>query len=290
VQIASADRTGPAADGPEDLFVSGVAFDSCAHTVLPGVEVRIGVRKGEESSLRPVVTDSMGRFRLGGLGPGNHLLTFECADYHPVEMTASLAPGKPLQGIEVLFERGQSAWGLVQDLAERPLSRVVLEWSRSPHGLKPIEVLSGKDGRYKIGGLESGRYFVRLRPAELRVLWDEVPWRQVTGEEGAPNRFDFTSDAGASLRVLVIRDGGAAVPGAQVRFRLTTPARGISGFLEATDTRGETVLRGLPPRGALVLDVSLGGSLGEQAGSHETRDLASLPAVARIALADPAPR
>jgi hypothetical protein len=102
----------------------------------------------------------------------------------------------------------------------------------------------------------------------------------VTVSEGVSNRFDFTADLGATLGVQVSSSDGQPVLGVQVAFRVRTPAKGLSGFLAATNNEGKTMLRGLPPEGSLGLEIR-----GHPSGnSGRELSLSSLPTETRLVL------
>lgn len=262
---ASGDRsaTKDAADPARTLFFAGVACADTLESPLVREEIRVWIRQGTRSSLRRITTGPGGEFRIGGLGPGPHSLTFEHDAYRPVDWTSSLLPGKPASDLVVLFPKGLRAWGRVRDLQDGPARDVVLEWARKESGKGPIEVSTDESGGYEIGSLEPGPYLVRVVPKLTRAAWKGSSVRQITVRDGVPNRFDIVADVGTSLPVLVLGEDRRPVPSVQVRFRLSTRNRGISGYLPATGDDGKTVLRGLPAAGTLKLQVL-----------HEDRELA----------------
>ncbi len=251
---------------PQGLLISGMAFfiegpsgneGSSKNTVTPlaGEEIRIRIRQGNRSSSFTYTTGPEGEFRLGDLSPGDSLIIFEHGDFRPVVMDASLLPGKPITGIEVIFEPGFQVWGEVLDLEEKPVRDAILEFY-SLDGTKRAEVLVNSKGIYRTTALKPGIYGVRVIPRLLRAAWRNAPKRQITVKGGTANRFDFTAELGRVLDVLVIGKDGRGVPDIQVHFTLKTPERGISGVLLHTDENGKTVLGGLPAEGTLTLTLT----------------------------------
>ncbi len=270
------DSDAKAVEGSEhyqDLFISGTAFAGTLKNPLAGEKICFRIKRGARTFLRPVTTGSKGTFRVGGLGPGEYDLSLEHPDFHPVSLTVSLSPEQSSSGLEILFERGMKAWGIVRDLQELSAPDVILEWIPKGGKEKAAEVITDASGSYEIGGLEPGPYLVRVVPRLLRTVWKDSPTRQVTLREGVSNRFDFTAEVGASIEVMVMGENETALPSLQVRFVLATDRRGITGFLPFTGKDGRTLLRGLPRKGKLMLEVPDG----KWNTSRAELDLANLP-------------
>jgi hypothetical protein len=259
-------------------FLRGIARDRTTEAPLAGVDVRVSLRSGTRSETRAVVTGPKGEFRMA-LSPGSYSATFETGSHRPARAEFTLAEDRPPALVEVSFERGIPAEGMVLDREGNPAPGVALEWIRSEGGGRR-EAESDDRGTFRIGGLEAGSYAVSLAPALLRSA-GKVGTAKVAVTERGPNRFDLRADVGRSLAVEIAGTDGLPARGAQVRFEVVVAGRAISGFLPPADEAGRTRMPGLPSGcGTLVLEAPPG-----PAGTARVEvDPAALPEAVRIVL------
>ncbi|MEW6746200.1 MAG: carboxypeptidase-like regulatory domain-containing protein [Planctomycetota bacterium] len=181
------------------------------------MEARLMAGEGEPPIAGAAYTDREGRFRIPYLRPGRYLVysalgqpgysiavsgEVEIRDQDPDELVLEV-PGNTVAGI-VSRESGE------------PIPRAVVTVERDRHltGLLAMCLTDG-EGRFAIGGLESGFYTFRARARGCAT--ELLESFQVPGEA-----LDLKLRPAAHLQVSVQDDTGAPLPGALVVVRHTT--------------------------------------------------------------------
>lgn len=109
----------------EDAAVAGRVIDAQTGEPVPNAAISEGGH--------PQLSSPDGRFRLGGLAPGDHSLRFQADRYQGLSRTVTLAPGTPLDLGDVPLKRLQAKPGTIgADL--RGDSEGVVVWWTLPEG------------------------------------------------------------------------------------------------------------------------------------------------------------
>lgn len=175
--------------------LSGTAVDSKTRSALPGTEVQVSPT-GKPELIESVIADTNGRFEFNNLFAGKYSLEAVRSGYlrssfeqHGRYSTAvAVGPNLSSTGLVFSLQRKAAITGMITDQDGEPVPRASVEVLRQAvvEGLRSItEAGSGntdEDGRYRIGNLEPGTYF---------LVVTAQPWysQQVTvAEHAGPNR------------------------------------------------------------------------------------------------------
>lgn len=222
---------------------------------------------------RTAVTDSQGRFEIGGLTPGHYRFSARHPDLAKASVRdVEVAAGGPTEGIVIRISSGGAIAGKVTGAGNRPLSdALVLAFSLSAGALKSTS--TRPDGTYRIDGLTPGQYVVfksRMdeRAADIAFeLMGNMRLKAVTVRAGKVTRLDIHDEAEGTVRVYgSVLDGGRPVARALVTA-LSSDRHGVLGIgvrARPTDEKGSYELIGLEP-GQYFFQVSRFAGRPEQA-------------------------
>ncbi|MES1245587.1 MAG: carboxypeptidase regulatory-like domain-containing protein [Acidobacteriota bacterium] len=224
----------PEGDGPATFslkragFLDGVVMEAGGRPVAKA-RVRALPAPGRSPMADPpsaeVSTDAAGRFHLPGLAVGlTYTLLVDGGDFAPVRRMADVAerPGEPLR---ITVSPGAAAAGRVLDPGGRPLpGAIVLLQQDRPEDSKPIEALSGPEGRFLLPHLAAGRYDLRVTRegfAPARIAGLEIP-----ADSRAVDLGDVRMEGSAAIEGRVLDDRGRPVSGAQVGLAISQEHQG----------------------------------------------------------------
>lgn len=191
-----------------------------------------------------VATDVRGEFSLSGIAAGRVDLTVTAERYKPARMQGlEVAVERAGAPIEVVLEPGSSVAGLVRDEAGHPVAgtqvvampdldlAAILRRGRS---FSQAPRMSAGDGRYRLEGLEPGRYRVtlvgrRAPNVSIDVRPGENELDMVAEEESGP------SFSGRVVDASDLREVGAPIEGATVELTL----EGADAGSYSTDSVGD---------------------------------------------------
>lgn len=268
--------------------VVGPAGEPVANAKLERIEENGAGRGGEtyygRSSESLTDTDSQGRFRAGGLEPGIFNLEVSAEGYKKRVLRGLELPEEAdVEDLEIILERGLAVTGRVLDDRGRPVSGARVSAMMENDGGEmnmdigfPSTETDG-EGRYRLGGLELGRYRISafspegvraeaitiVRPGDNLVNLSFGRTTEVSGrvvdESGEPV-------AGARVSLAGQPDGRSAPSGADGAFRfaaipdgtyrLSAGSEGLIGPAEPL----EVEVRGRPV-GDLEIRLRRGGTL-----------------------------
>jgi len=221
--------------GPESV-IEGVVVAAADGKPIAGAEIRSGadtqnaMQKAMAQFLpgaETIVSDEAGRFRIGGLGAGNHRFTVKKEGY--VETTppaVALGAGETsaLQRIELA--KGGEIWGEVRGSDGAPVTGAsVMCQDLARFTFKSVKSDAG--GVYRIEGLPGGNFALTRMPAEMAMGGDnfiaemqsQIETRSLKLREGESLRVDFggkpTGRAKLTGRVV---SAGAPLPEAMVQL------------------------------------------------------------------------
>ncbi|MGA8593949.1 MAG: carboxypeptidase-like regulatory domain-containing protein [Bryobacteraceae bacterium] len=158
---------------PQTYRLSGTAVDSETRSPLPGTEVQVSPI-GKPDLIESVIADANGRFEFSNLFAGKYSLEAVRSGYlrssfeqHGRYSTAVVV-GPGLSATDLIFplKRKASISGTITDQDGEPVPHATVEALRQSvvEGLRAITDAgsgnAGEDGKYRIGGLESGTYFL----------------------------------------------------------------------------------------------------------------------------------
>jgi hypothetical protein len=194
-------------------------------------------------------SDGDGRFRLRGLMPGTHTLSFQPGSFG--RDPASHAPGRRedvpsgTTDLEIVLERNLTIAGTVEDTTGRALVSGTVQASplgknRGPSAPGQLSAQVGPGGAFRIPGVPKGRYRLRFH------VGGDTGYMLVGGEDVEAGRTDLRllASRGESISGRVVAaETGAAVPGTYVWAR----AKGERDAAASArvDGNGRFELRGL---------------------------------------------
>lgn len=233
---------------------------------LPGVEVTCyPLDDSSFAMMRTSRTDSMGRFRIGGLGEGRHHVevqpTFRSLSPEPRAIPCELGEHESLETLTFTFTEGYPIGGrVIARLDESPLRDRIVTLDHEDW-LEPLATLTDHEGRFTFGPLPSGDYSVTLRgeswfdaaaPRRLEAKAGEIDLRFVVDEpprDGALRLEVRDAESGAPLAAAPV-EVRADFHRDEVRESVTRDGR--------TGDDGVVVIRRLP-RALLRAQVSVAG-------------------------------
>ncbi|MBN1422275.1 MAG: carboxypeptidase regulatory-like domain-containing protein [Planctomycetes bacterium] len=261
--------------------LAGCVIDGKTRRPLAGLAFRVRLSGGTRTETREATADEEGRFRLAGVPQGEYRVIFEHPAFFPVETEVAVGGEKESAPLEIVFERGVTVRGSVRPLGGGEPQEAMVEWVAVEDPTFVRRAVCPPGGAYELGGLEPGRYWVRVVPHRLAALWRDAKPEEVRLEDAPEATRDFEANLGSSLFVRVTR-AGAPVGGAAVRFAIRSRGRGMAGFLDPTDPDGGTVLHGLPRTGTLELEIPSG----PHGGARRDVDLSHLPRAVSLELGE----
>lgn len=230
-----------------DAPIGGIVVDE-AGKPLAGAKVTAR-RQGQLLDDRMALSGPDGRFRLGGLSPGEVELVATHAEMKPGHVTVTA----PSSGARLALARGGEARGVVKHGDGRPIE-ARLRTLR--HGLPPDvradvshETRSGPDGRFRLSGLDDGRWVIEASPIDPAA--GAPVHAVVTLEQGRAPEVEILFPRTGAIDGVVVDEHGQ--PLARVHVRASpadAPGQppGPAGRvpIEATtDARGRFVLLGV---------------------------------------------
>ena len=89
---------------------------------------------------------------------GDHVLTLKYESFRPVTLSLGLTEERPATDLEIIFVDGITVQGTVSNSEGVPLPWAQLSYRMigAPHG-RGLGVLSDREGRFQLKGLEPGR-------------------------------------------------------------------------------------------------------------------------------------
>jgi hypothetical protein len=126
-----------------------------------------------------VITGVDGRFRIGGLPPGTQTLSIYRPPFLAAARRVKLASDQTLAGWRVELARSLEISGKVEDQDGFPAEDCPVEVLRYVYrnGQRKLELWgaarTNDRGEYWVGGLEPGRYYVRVAPLGSLYFWDQ---------------------------------------------------------------------------------------------------------------------
>jgi uncharacterized GH25 family protein len=254
--------------------IEGTVRDGPSGATLPGVRVEA---RSDRAADRPLPwdpeagsvrskTDSKGRFRLEGLGPGTYVVEASARGYGRGRREGA-RPGRPL---DLFVFSGGSIGGVVFGPDARPIPAAVVQARAVNRRSGAAPQLADADGRFDLLGLDPGTYTLVARVPGLAA---GIAVGVVVGSEGE-TRADVTLRGGGRVmgrlvsgtdhpvagRVHLQEAGGGALPddvqelvradaGADGRFQvedvpsgsvvLVATARGLAPTRIDVDVRGD---------------------------------------------------
>lgn len=193
---------------------------------------------------------------LGLIAPGSYSLRVVTDDFVAERQPITVAPGPGRQVFRWQLSRGFDLTGRVTDEAGNPIGGATIE-AVAPRGHGSHRATSGKDGRYRLGGLNdrgeivgSVYFFFAHAPGytpafEFETFAFYSPFKRT---------HDFTLEDGGTVRGRVARSDGTPIAGASVRaypreFFVRVPIPVATAY---ADAEGRYVLEHVPSGGAVL--------------------------------------
>ncbi len=221
-------------------------------------------------------TDAGGRFRIPGLRAGwTYLLKVDGGDFAPTRQIADVPPAvQPGKPVRITVTPGAEVSGRVVDPGRRPvpgaavrllpLLRADESWP-DPEALKPLEGLSGSEGRFLLSHLAPGQYrleIVREGFAPIRISGVEIPPNSPAVHLG-----DLRLPAGVTIEGRVVDEQGRPLAGALVA--VPSDAQGEMPVQVETGLDGSFRLKGLARGDRYDLHIQAEGFVPRQAPGVE---------------------
>ncbi|HSS49243.1 MAG TPA: carboxypeptidase-like regulatory domain-containing protein, partial [Thermoanaerobaculia bacterium] len=203
--------------------IAGVVVDEAAKPVA-GAEVLLADlwAWGTSQPSRRVSTSPDGSFRIGKLqAGGSYALTASRPGFAPATLLVTVPlPTQSQAAVHLILSRGRTAFGLVVDARQRPISgaavRLIAARSRGASGallpdLGTFRAATGADGRFRIPDLPTGLFELRIEGPELAPL----PRKKISVPAGKGS-FDlgtFTLEGRARIAGMIVDPGGQPVEG-----------------------------------------------------------------------------
>lgn len=196
------------------------------------------------------------KISLGLIAPGSYSLRVVTDDFVTERQPITVTPGPGRQVFRWQLSRGFDLTGRVTDEAGNPIGGATIE-AVAPRGYGSHRATSGKDGRYRLGGLNdrgeivgSVYYLFAHAPGytpvfELETFAFYSPFKRT---------HDFTLEDGGTVRGRVARSDGTPMAGATVRaypreFLVKVPVPVATAYAGAD---GRYVLEHVPSGGAVL--------------------------------------
>ena len=257
--------------GTTDLVVQATRGMSISGVVVnqdgePVTNIQFNVQPPPDENTRHVQwrsarTDGDGKFEIGGLGPGDHLLHFRAGAGYSARQVPGIAAGTTDVRVELGAALSISGW--VMNADGSPAAGIQLQAQSSSTASTPTQIWgrggsankTGNDGAFTLSGLSPGNYrIVRTDGGGILLDADDV----AAGSEG----LRLTLDRGAAISGRVVTPDGAKVSAMNI---WAMPKSGGRQNIRPTqvDPDGAFTLEGLDP--ALTYTVSTHGGGYKQA-------------------------
>jgi len=217
---------------------------------IQGAEVSIS---GLSDAVRPVVTDSEGRYEVDGLDP----LEFSCRVHvtHPMYPAVAFnfqpAPAGETRYKEILLKPGVTVFGQVTDMQGKPVPGVKVGNTRSAVMWNCITSETDEEGMYLLDNVVAGKL----------VLWAihdrYAPFVEFTTLESgqAEKQFDIRLNEPHILQGRVVDNEGKPVPEAIVTIFEYNGVRNLGQHRRLCDSQGQFKIPNAPPDGELDLRI-----------------------------------
>ncbi|HXH41769.1 MAG TPA: carboxypeptidase-like regulatory domain-containing protein, partial [Thermoanaerobaculia bacterium] len=241
--------TAPAADITVELpaggRIAGRVLDKASGQPVKSFDAgltRAGAALMSTPAMRAFTTDD-GTFAIDGAPVGSHTLSVTAPGYVMARVpNINVESGKSVEGIEVALEAGVRVSGHVTGPDGGPAGGVLVrvDPAASTRGaaMNPPFTLTDPDGGYVLDSLDSGPTTLAFSRSGL------VTVRKSVTLSGSSAEVDAQLGAGLSIAGVVMLDGGAPVPNAEVR---AWSAADASGKSSQTDEAGTFVIPGAAP-------------------------------------------
>ena len=202
-----------------------------------------------------VETDAEGRFLLGPFShEGTTSFQLRHGDYRVATVSADIGAERPAK-LEVVFAKGVTVRGRVDDLSGRPVAGAVVAWHRehTEHRTR-LSTTTGEHGLYELYGLEPGTYFVGFE--ELCFGGDPIV---KTLSDEPLQEVPLVVDCAPVFEVVVESAEGEPLP--EVEIDLEFSVRRANGGLGGrrtliTGADGRATLRCVPRQARFELEVA----------------------------------
>lgn len=192
--------------------ISGKVFDEATGTPLVGATVWA---HGEDGIRGAALSGGDGSYRIEGLAADTYVLTAEAEDHLSELYDGEPCPHllcDPTAGSPVTVMPGEEATGHEFHLAEGGTISGTVTSRRTGEGLGFVTIrildeegqrvptglfhFTGADGRYSVGGLEAGRYFV----AAVSSTHEDLLYPSLPCPSGAPDECDFSQGTAVEVQ------------------------------------------------------------------------------------------
>lgn len=171
-------------------------------------------------------TDGDGRFRLGGVPPGDNYFAASRSDLLPfVQASVRVVAAEEKDLGEIELREGEWVEGVVMDAAGEPIEGAEIMAAAAsglPVNFGRFAKNTDAQGKFELGGFPNGNAIVAAR----RSSGD--PWH-VTEQQPVVRRFEITLNSAHTLKVSVLTEDGNPI--AEPRFQIT-PGRLGEGSIE----------------------------------------------------------
>lgn len=260
--------------------ISGTVLDQNTKAPIAGaVVLAFPERPGNNSSTDPLAakspfiakTDSLGQYKIANVPSGKFFVLAEARGYLSEfwQEAADAASAKPIEvpesgnvsNIDFTLEKGGAIAGLVVSASEgSPIGGAqVLAWSKT--GAAPARGETGRDGKYRIGGLRAGEYLVYVEAKGFKPQFFEGA---DTRDKATPVKVEASNETsginfklekldvrrGAIAGIVVSEADGNPIGNALV---LALPVQAGPPSLGFADNLGSYEIKGLAPGKYVVL-------------------------------------
>ncbi|WP_408888482.1 carboxypeptidase regulatory-like domain-containing protein [Myxococcus faecalis] len=224
----------------EALQVEGTVLDETSGAAVAGARVSLSPQ-GRKWTPLETTTDSVGRYRLGPVEPGDWTFGIQAPGYvdrNREERTLTPAPGTQ----DFTLKRAATITGHVVDDAGRPVGNVELLLMRMPHSPEEehAESRTAADGSFMLDAASPGEY--RLTAYSHRVVTKTLTTRAPMTD------LRITLSTGGSVDGTLTDARGLPLPGFRVALApLNGSASDETLDTPETDLRGRFSRAGVPP-------------------------------------------
>jgi protocatechuate 3,4-dioxygenase beta subunit len=256
VELAAARVLNGRVVGPLGEPVQGASIDQ-----IETRQIRLGGSgSGMTSSESGGRTDAEGRFQLNELAAGPVDLIVSAEGYKRRTLNGIEAPEAGGPELAISLEKGEALTGKVVDSHGEPVAAAALHaLPEEPltHGSREVEAVTDGDGRYRLEGLETGRYSVQAESPDGQSVDTSAEIRP------GVNRLDLAFPGGTDVTGRVLDRDGIPVPGATASL-LTAPSGRIFHAVAAAE--GWFHIRAVPDGDYLLAGAAEGFSSTLQPG------------------------
>jgi hypothetical protein len=204
---------------------SGVAHAAVRLERASGFAVRMQPGAVEAGT----TSNAEGEFTLDGLEPGRYALTAEHSAFSPAKSSVQLDGEAPAGDVEIRLSVGGQIRGTVRDAAGRPIAQAdVALFRQGDIGFDQRVATTGADGVYGFSRVSAGTYAVSLSRGSSRDPM-RLNSKIAAVRDDETTIVDFDEGGGIALSGFV-RQGGSAVPNAQLLFTADVAREGSPGL------------------------------------------------------------